>query len=80
MKLDRDEPPLHAYGKNKIKIKGQMEAYAFLEGSEEKPRYFRGLVVSWCDEILISWRILMKWGSIPKTFPYPTLRMLYLFV
>ena len=72
MKLDSDEPPLHAYENNEIQIKGQTEAYAFLKGSEEKLRYFRGLVVSGCDKILISWQLLMEWGSIPKTFPYPT--------
>ena len=70
-KLDKDKPSIKANGNYEIQIVGQTVAYAFIEG-EDKPRFFRALVVSGANEILISWQLLMKWGCIPKHFPYPS--------
>merc|ERR1711954_87160 len=67
-RIDRDEPPLVAYGENKVQIVGQTRAYCYLT-DDHKPKVFQALVVRGGEEILMSWHLLMCWGIIHPSFP-----------
>ena len=69
--LDRDEPGMKGFGDHSVPLLGQT-AFCFQASRFSKKKLIKALVTDTNSrEILISWQLMLRWGCLPKTFPYP---------
>ena len=69
--LDRDEPGMKGFGDHNVPLVGQT-SFWFKARKFSRKKLVRALVTDTNSrEILISWQLMLKWGCLPKSFPYP---------